>query len=71
MRIKNEHMTQALEVQATRTTVTVDREPFHIYEYRNDQYIDIVIRTDRGNRIDHRHPKFEAIGLAYTDSTEE
>jgi hypothetical protein len=64
-------MTQTLDVQATKTTVTVDGEPFHVYEYHNDQYIDIVIRTDRGNRIDHRHSKFEAIGIAYTDSTEE
>ena len=54
-----------------KTTVEVDGQPFHIYEYCNDKFIDIVIRDSRGNQVDHRHPKFQAIGIAYTDSTPE
>lgn len=64
-------MTQELEVQATKTTVEVDRQTYHIYEYHNSDFIDIVIRDSVGHRIDHRHPKFQAIGNAYTDSTPE
>ena len=64
-------MRQEIEVQTMKTTVEVDGQPFHIYEYCNDKFIDIVIRDSRGNQVDHRHPKFQAIGIAYTDSTPE
>jgi hypothetical protein len=65
------NMTQTLDVEATRTTVIVDKLPFRIYEYRNNEFIDIIIRDVTGNIIDHRHPKFQAIGNAYVDSTPE
>ena len=68
---KSFNMTQTLDVEATRTTVIVDKLPYRIYEYRNDEFIDIIIRDVTGNKIDHRHPKFQAIGNAYVDSTPE
>lgn len=68
---KSFNMTQTLDIEATRTTVIVDKLPYRIYEYRNDEFIDIIIRDAKGNRIDHGHPKFQAIGNAYVDSTED
>ena len=53
------------------TTVIVDKQPYRIYEYRNEEFIDIVIRDAKGNKIGHSHPKFQAIGNAYVDRTEE
>lgn len=68
---KSFNMTQTLDIEATRTTVIVDKLPYRIYEYRNEEFIDIIIRDAKGNMIDHRHPKFQAIGNAYVDSTED
>lgn len=68
---KSFNMTQTLDVEATKTTVIVDKLPFRIYEYRNEEFIDIIIRDAKGNRIDYGHPKFQAIGNAYVDSTPE
>ena len=64
-------MTQTLDVEATRTTVIVDKLPYRIFEYRNNEFIDIVIRDAKGNIIHQGHPKFQAIGEAYVDSTPE
>lgn len=65
------NMTQTLDVEATMTTVIVDKQPYRIYEYRNEEFIDIIIRDAKGNIIHQGHPKFQAIGNAYVDSTED
>lgn len=64
-------MREEIEVEATLTTVLVDEQLYRIYEYCNYQFIDIIIRDAKGHRIDYGHPKFQAIGIAYLDSTPE
>jgi hypothetical protein len=60
-----------LDVEGTVTTLWIEGDPYYVYEYNTDPFIDVIIRGPTGHRIDEKHPLYKAIGEAYVDSTPE
>jgi hypothetical protein len=57
------------DVKCTVTTLFIKGDPYYVYEYDNDVFLDIVVRGPTGHRIEETNPMFRVVGEAYTDST--
>ncbi len=59
------------DVKCTITTLFIKGDPYYVYEYDNDVFLDVIVRGPTGRRIDETNPLFRTVGEAYTDSTPE
>jgi hypothetical protein len=59
------------QVKCIITTLFIKNEPYYVYEYDNDVFIDVIVRGPTGHRIEETDPMFRVVGEAYTDSTPE
>ena len=57
------------DVKCTVTTIFIEGDPYYVYEYDNDVFLDIVVRGPTGYKIEETNPMFRVVGEAYTDST--
>jgi hypothetical protein len=57
------------DVKCTITTLFLKGDPYYVYEYDNDVFLDIVVRGPTGHLINETNPMFRVVGEAYTDGT--